>query len=665
MPVSTTATVTFAPVRHVPGVGRVDVRARPCRRPGRRCVRPHCCAERAVVRERGWRAACSWARRSRPRAASLSSRGRGVGLVGVDAHDRARRSSRSRRSIVAPASFDGLRSCLVGRGRREADDELARDLGIRRGRRRVRRSGAGGEPRTEQREHAAARQRSAASGGSATRRAAQGHAPSRSGSRRYARAVFKSGAALNRTMCPRRRRRRSSRSRARALLAGGERVLALLSGGADSVCLLHALREIAGPGARDALHVNHGLRAAADARRALLRGALRAARRRRCSSSGSRCRSGGNLEAPAREARYRAAERSRARAGLDLIATGHTATRPGRDDPVPARRSPGPPGAARHGARAAAASCARCWGHARARRAPTATRPGCPGVEDETNRRPVARPQPPAPRRPARAAARSIPAAEQNVLATAAQLRDEPEVLEQAVDEALARAGAGGHPARRSRSARLAGLPAALRRLLLRRLAEQAAGRPAAARPRTASPRARAPGAGGRHGSVDLGGGVTAVCEYGVVRFRAGPPRRRAGAGRAARCPGAAASGTGSFAPRRAARRGAPRRGPSTRRCWTRPARPHAHRPRAGAEGDRMQPAGAGGHEVAAGPVRRPQGAALAARARCRSSSPRARSPGSRASPSRRRFKVTERTTRDGAPARRGRSRSPASARAD
>ena len=42
------------------------------------------------------------------------------------------------------------------------------------------------------------------------------------------------------------------------------RVLAMLSGGADSVCLLHALARHLGPGRVQALHVNHGLRAAAD-----------------------------------------------------------------------------------------------------------------------------------------------------------------------------------------------------------------------------------------------------------------------------------------------------------------------------------------------------------------------------------------------------------------
>src|SRR5919198_4141354 len=108
-------------------------------------------------------------------------------------------------------------------------------------------------------------------------------------------------------------------------LRPGESVLALLSGGADSVCLVHSLAARLGRGRVAALHVNHGLRAAA------------AADERFCSEL---CESigvpltvervsiarRGNLEAAAREARYEAAERVRARLGLDLIATGHTAS---------------------------------------------------------------------------------------------------------------------------------------------------------------------------------------------------------------------------------------------------------------------------------------------------------------------------------------------------
>src|SRR2546426_5842590 len=48
------------------------------------------------------------------------------------------------------------------------------------------------------------------------------------------------------------------------VVSASARVLAMLSGGADSVCLVHALRELIGAERLHALHVNHGLRAAAD-----------------------------------------------------------------------------------------------------------------------------------------------------------------------------------------------------------------------------------------------------------------------------------------------------------------------------------------------------------------------------------------------------------------
>ena len=110
------------------------------------------------------------------------------------------------------------------------------------------------------------------------------------------------------------------------------------------------------------------------------------------------------------------------------------------------------------------------------------------------------------------------PAADRNVLATAALLREEHEVLEQAVDEAVREAGAGGHPPS-VEITRLARLPAALRRLVLRRLAEQAAGGPVPLGADEVATLERLAGAGGS-GSVPLGGGVEAVCEYGIVRFQ-------------------------------------------------------------------------------------------------------------------------------------------------
>jgi tRNA(Ile)-lysidine synthase len=90
-------------------------------------------------------------------------------------------------------------------------------------------------------------------------------------------------------------------------------VLALVSGGADSLCLWGVLRELGQP--VQALHVNHGLRGAdADADAAF------------CAELGATVvdvvvGAGGNLEARAREARYTAA---RDAAAGRPIATGHT-----------------------------------------------------------------------------------------------------------------------------------------------------------------------------------------------------------------------------------------------------------------------------------------------------------------------------------------------------
>jgi tRNA(Ile)-lysidine synthase len=99
------------------------------------------------------------------------------------------------------------------------------------------------------------------------------------------------------------------------LLVPGQPVLALVSGGADSLCLWGLLRELGY--AVDALHVDHGLRGPASRADAEF-----------CAGLGAevatvRVPDGGNLEARAREARYRAA---RAHAGGRPIATGHTLT---------------------------------------------------------------------------------------------------------------------------------------------------------------------------------------------------------------------------------------------------------------------------------------------------------------------------------------------------
>ena len=301
-------------------------------------------------------------------------------------------------------------------------------------------------------------------------------------------------------------------------LQPGERALALLSGGADSVCLVHALLEALGPERLKVLHVNHGLRDAA------------AEDERHCAEL---CRAlglelfvervnvprEGNLEAAAREARYAAAERVREAAGLDAIATGHTAT--DQVETILYRLVSSP------GRRALLGMAPRRDRIARPLLAVTGeeTRAYCVELglewrEDESNLDPGLA------RNRLRLAVlpelRLIhPAAEENVLATAARLRDEHEVLEQAVDRALREAGAGGNPPSIEVS-RLAGLAPALRRLALQRLAEEAAGEPL---PLSASEVAAIERAAGGPGSaqVDLGRGVRAVCEYGIVRFRRAP----------------------------------------------------------------------------------------------------------------------------------------------
>jgi len=100
---------------------------------------------------------------------------------------------------------------------------------------------------------------------------------------------------------------------AHELLTPGQPVLALVSGGADSLCLWGILRELGHP--TEALHVNHGLRGAeADADASY------------CADLGATVvrvdvAEGGNLEARARDARMAAA---RERSGGRPVATGHT-----------------------------------------------------------------------------------------------------------------------------------------------------------------------------------------------------------------------------------------------------------------------------------------------------------------------------------------------------
>jgi tRNA(Ile)-lysidine synthase len=289
-------------------------------------------------------------------------------------------------------------------------------------------------------------------------------------------------------------------ARGSGLVVPGEPLLVLLSGGADSVCLLDVAIEL--EAGVSALHVNHGLRPDADDDERFCR--------ELCERLGipltvERAPEApeGNVQAWARELRYRAAE------GIAAgdYATGHTLS--DQAETVVYRL------AASSGRRAllgmeprrgrlvrpllleVAREDTRDWCRAR----------GLEWRDDPTNEDTYY----------ARARVRHEvmpqlrelnPAAERNIAETARRLREEQQLVEEAVDSALERLG----PA--PELAALRGEPAALARLVLSRLA----GAPI-------SPVRAAQILGlADHGTheLDVGGGARAVVEYGRVRFARG-----------------------------------------------------------------------------------------------------------------------------------------------
>ena len=100
------------------------------------------------------------------------------------------------------------------------------------------------------------------------------------------------------------------------------------------------------------------------------------------------------------------------------------------------------------------------------------------------------------------------------MLRTAELLRDEAEVLDALVAAELD--GSNGSPRDTIALERLAELPPALRRLVVQQLADRAAGRPVAGAARHAEEVAALRRTG--TAMLDLGGGVRAVAERGVLR---------------------------------------------------------------------------------------------------------------------------------------------------
>ena len=299
------------------------------------------------------------------------------------------------------------------------------------------------------------------------------------------------------------------------LLPPGTPLVAMLSGGRDSVCLLDVAARLLGPGAVSALHVNYGLREGS--------GEDEAHSTALCERLGvelevvrpTRPAGPGNLQAWAREERYAAAARMAEPRGA-TIATGHTA-----DDQVETilyRLASSPSRRALLGMRPRAGSLVRpLLGFTREQTTAYCEARGLRWRDDPSNAEDAY-----ARNRVRHGLARALadvhPAAAQNVLRTAELLREEADVLDALVEAEID--GSNGSPPGTIELERLAELPPALRRLVVQALADRAAGRPVAGAARHAEEVAGLRRTG--TAMLDLGGGVRAVVERGVLRTEQG-----------------------------------------------------------------------------------------------------------------------------------------------
>ncbi len=331
--------------------------------------------------------------------------------------------------------------------------------------------------------------------------------------------------------------------RASGLFARDRPLVAMISGGRDSTCLLDVAAALLGAQAVCALHVNYGLREQAGAEQERCRALCEAlgvelrvvrAEPERAPAGPPAVETGvhdggggpaqatadppvggpGNLQAWARELRYGEAERLASERDA-LIATGHTAT--DQVETILYRLAASPGRRALLGMAEAEGRLVRpLLGVSREQTAAYCRERGLAFAEDASNDDP----------RFARARVRHgllpelrtvHPAAERNVLRTAALLREETELLEAIVEREL-----GGRPS--IELARLRELPAALARMVVVRLAEQAAG--------TYVPQAGERvgellelGRRGGRAELHVGGRAGAVIEEGTLRMVRLPPR--------------------------------------------------------------------------------------------------------------------------------------------
>jgi tRNA(Ile)-lysidine synthase len=298
------------------------------------------------------------------------------------------------------------------------------------------------------------------------------------------------------------------------LIDPGSSGVVLVSGGPDSACLLAGVAATVPAPRILALHVDYRLRPES--------GEDKAAARALCERFGVELvtvEAGppeGNVQAWARDIRYRAAEEIRKERGLDWIAAGHTATDVAETVIYRLAASPG---------RRALAAMAPRSGRVirplldltREQARAAATGAGLPFVDDRSNEDPAY----------ARARIRNevLPVltginagAIRNIAATRAELIEEGELLDELADGLLERAAG---PDGTLDSGPLAEASPALRRIALRRFAERRLGRtvPFAAGQAEAALRLAA---GPEGGTIDLGAGASLAAEAGRLRVDAG-----------------------------------------------------------------------------------------------------------------------------------------------
>jgi tRNA(Ile)-lysidine synthase len=344
------------------------------------------------------------------------------------------------------------------------------------------------------------------------------------------------------------------RVRAGGLLAEGSSVVAMLSGGRDSVCLLDVAVALRGAERVRALHVNYGLRAESDGEETHCRALCERLGVRLEVVRASRGEGEvGNLHAWARELRYGAAFElaqrldepaggnrkgtalhapapeagvedvpkrvaPRARGGhAVLVATGHTAT--DQVETILYRLAASPGRRALLGMPASEGGLVRpLLGLTREATAAYCRERQLAWCEDVSNDS----------ERYARARVRHglvkaldavHPAAQANVLRTAELLREETELLDALVDAELA--GTSGIAIERLRA-----LPPALRRLVVIRLAEDAAGAFVAQAGERVD-EILALGLRGGRAELHVGGLVSALVEHGSLRMTRLRPREQ------------------------------------------------------------------------------------------------------------------------------------------